>query len=172
MFNQLLIIEKHPADALQRFYVNESWKNSFCRAGSRDFEKGEVGWGWGGVGGVLYVGHYGLPTKKILGFRWSEKAKITLETISFWRNISISIFKFSPFLYTVKAWQWNLILVMNITQTSFLYWQNVHVWLLIKVNYRRRLWLVVVPAKLSGDTKRKFLQMKTIKYKLKLPKST
>ena len=57
MFNQLLIIEKHPADALQRFYVNESWKNSFCRAGSRDFEKGEVG--GGGVGGVLYVGHYG-----------------------------------------------------------------------------------------------------------------
>ena len=46
---------------------------------------------------------------KILGFRWSKKAKITLETISFWQNISISIFKFSPFLYTMKACQWNLI---------------------------------------------------------------
>ena len=34
--------------------------------------------------GALYVGHHGWPTKKILGFRWSKKAKITLETISFW----------------------------------------------------------------------------------------
>ena len=58
---------------------------------------------------ALYVGHHGWPTKKILGFRWSKKAKITLETISFWQNISISIFKFSPFLYTMKACQWNLI---------------------------------------------------------------
>ena len=54
-------------------------------------------------------GNHGWPTKKILGFRWSKKAKITLETISFWQNISISIFKFSPFLYTMKACQWNLI---------------------------------------------------------------
>ena len=29
--------------------------------------------------------------------RWSKKAKITLETISFWRNISISISKFCLF---------------------------------------------------------------------------
>ena len=59
---------------------------------------------WKGV--ALYVGHHGWPTKKILDFRWSKKAKITLETISFWQNISISIFKFSPFLYTTKACQW------------------------------------------------------------------
>ena len=52
---------------------------------------------------MLYVGHHGWPTKKILGFRWSKKAKTMLETISFWQNISISIFKFSIFLYTVKA---------------------------------------------------------------------
>ena len=45
------------------------------------------------------------PKKKILRFRWSKKAKITLETISFWQNISISIFKFSPFLYAMKACQ-------------------------------------------------------------------
>ena len=37
-------------------------------------------------------------TKKILGFGWSKKVKMTLETISFWWNISINIFKFSPFL--------------------------------------------------------------------------
>ena len=37
-------------------------------------------------------------TKKIVGFRWSKKTKITLETIRFWQNISIIIFKFSPFL--------------------------------------------------------------------------
>ena len=40
------------------------------------------------------------PRKKILGFRWSKKTKITLETKSVWQNISTSIFKFSPFLYT------------------------------------------------------------------------
>ena len=45
----------------------------------------------------------------MLGFRWSKKAKITLETISFWQNISISIFKFSSFLYTMKNGRWNLI---------------------------------------------------------------
>ena len=62
---------------------------------------------WKGV--ALYVVHHGWPTKKILGFRWSKKAKTTLETISFWQNISVSIFKFSPFLYAMKACQWNLI---------------------------------------------------------------
>ena len=35
--------------------------------------------------------------KKNLGFGWSKKVEITLKTISFWQNISISIFKFSPF---------------------------------------------------------------------------
>ena len=35
--------------------------------------------------------------------------KITLETTCFWRNISISIFKFSPFLYTMKSSRWNLV---------------------------------------------------------------
>ena len=59
--------------------------SSRVRGGSRDFEKG-----------ALYVGHHGSSMKKILSLRWFEKAKITLETINFWRNISISIFKFSP----------------------------------------------------------------------------
>ena len=58
---------------------------------------------------ALYVGHHCWLTKKILDFWWSKKAKILLETISFWRNISITIFKFFPFLYTMKACQWNLI---------------------------------------------------------------
>ena len=58
---------------------------------------------------ALYIGPHGSRTKKILGFRWSEKAKITLETISFWQNISINIFKFSSFLYTLKVCQWNII---------------------------------------------------------------
>ena len=48
--------------------------------------------------GALFVGHHGWPAKKNLGFRWSKKAEITLETISFGQNISISIFRFSPFL--------------------------------------------------------------------------
>ena len=57
---------------------------------------------------ALYVGHHGWPTKKILGFRWSKMAKITLETINFWRNIYISIFKFSPFWHIMKAYWWSL----------------------------------------------------------------
>ena len=54
---------------------------------------------------ALYVGHHGWPRKKMLGFRWSKKANTTLETISFWQIIFISIFRFSPFLYTMKACQ-------------------------------------------------------------------
>ena len=42
--------------------------------------------------------------RKFLGFRWSKEAKITLETIIFWQDISISIFKFSPFL-SIKSHQ-------------------------------------------------------------------
>ena len=53
-------------------------------------------------------GHHSWSTKKILGFRWSKKDKITLETISFWRITSISIFKLCPFLHIIKAWWWNL----------------------------------------------------------------
>ena len=34
-------------------------------------------------GGSLCVGHHGWPTKKMLGFRWSKKVKITLETKAF-----------------------------------------------------------------------------------------
>ena len=29
---------------------------------------------------MLYVGHHSVPAKIILGFRWSEKVEITLET--------------------------------------------------------------------------------------------
>ena len=119
----------------------------------------------GGGRGAHYVSHHGWWTKKILGFRWSKKAKITLENKSFWRNISISIFKFSPFLFTMKTCQRNLILV------NFLCWQNVHIWRLIKVNYKGSLWFVVVPEKRSSEAKRKFLQITLVKYKLKMPKS-
>ena len=54
--------------------------------------------------GALYIGHHGWPAKKILDFRWSKKAEITLETISFWQNLYISIFKFSPIL-SIKSYQ-------------------------------------------------------------------
>ena len=59
---------------------------------------------WKGV--VLNVGHHRWPKKMV---KWSKKAKITLETIGFWQNISLSIFEFFPFIYTVKACHWNLI---------------------------------------------------------------
>ena len=46
--------------------------------------------------GVLYVGHHSLPVKKILGFRWSKKAEIMLETgklfLSVFSNFLIKIF--------------------------------------------------------------------------------
>ena len=66
------------------------------RNGSRDFEKS-------GHSMLAIVGLHGWPTKKILGFRWSKKAKITLENVTSWRNTSIIIFKFFPFLYTMKT---------------------------------------------------------------------
>ena len=44
--------------------------------------------------GALYVDHHGWPAKKILGFRWSKKTEITLETIF------LSIFSiFFPFFF-------------------------------------------------------------------------
>ena len=52
----------------------------------------------------FYVYHYDWSAKKILGFRWSKKVEITIETIHFWRNISIIIFKFTPFLL-IKSYQ-------------------------------------------------------------------
>ena len=60
-------------------------KRTKYRGGSRDFERG----------GALCRPPW-LAT---------EKAKITLETISFWQYIYISILSFSPFLYTMKARQ-------------------------------------------------------------------
>ena len=67
--------------------------------------QGQIQRFWKGV--VLYVGHHGWLMKKILGLRWSKKTKITLEIITFWQKISISVFKLSPFLCTMKACQWN-----------------------------------------------------------------
>ena len=46
--------------------------------------------------GVLYVGYHGWPAKKILGFRWSKEAEITLENIVFGK-IFLSVF--SNFLH-------------------------------------------------------------------------
>ena len=49
--------------------------------------------------------HPWLADDKNFGFafRWSKKAKITLETISFWRNIFFSISTFSPLLNIMTA---------------------------------------------------------------------
>ena len=81
--------------SIEEFSLVTSWEemfpltNNWIRGGSRYFLKD----------GTLYVGHHGCPTNKILAFRCSKKTKLTLKTIRFWRNISISIFKLSPFLY-------------------------------------------------------------------------
>ena len=47
-------------------------------------------------GGTLYVGRRGWPMKKILGFRWSKKTKITLETKAFGETF---LLVFSNFLH-------------------------------------------------------------------------
>ena len=44
---------------------------------------------------------HGWPTKKVLGFRWSKKVKIRIETISFWKNVSV----FSNFLHFHIQWK-------------------------------------------------------------------
>ena len=59
--------------------------------------------------GALYVGHHGWSKKKSLVLRWSKKAKITLDIVSFLQNIYFSIFKSSPVLNMMDAWRWNLI---------------------------------------------------------------
>ena len=46
---------------------------------------------WKGV--ALYVGHHGWPTKNFR-FQMVWKGQNNVRTISFWQNISISIFKF------------------------------------------------------------------------------
>ena len=46
-------------------------------------------------GGALYVGQHGWPAKR----QKEKKNEITLETTSFWQNISVNIFKFSPFFF-------------------------------------------------------------------------
>ena len=53
--------------------------------GSRNFEKG----------GALYIGQHGCLGKNILVFRWSKKAEITLEIISF---LQMFISAFSSYL--------------------------------------------------------------------------
>ena len=67
--------------------------------------------------GHFYIGHHSCTTKKILGSSWSKKAKIALETRRFWWNISNSIFKFSPFLYTIETCRWNLTNFSKFTNT-------------------------------------------------------
>ena len=70
--------------------------NSINRGGCRNFEKR-----------VLYVSQHGWPREKILGFRWSKKAKITLNlflTKYFFQHFQI----LSNFTYH-KSWWWNLI---------------------------------------------------------------
>ena len=60
------------------------------RGGSRDFEKG-----WRSISATM-------ATKKILGFRWSKKANITLKTIGFWQSI---LSAFSIFLHFYIKWK-------------------------------------------------------------------
>ena len=64
---------------------------------------------WDGEGRSISTTMVGRRRKLGLGLKRSKKAKITLETIIFWQNISISTLNFFPFLYTMKACQWNLI---------------------------------------------------------------
>ena len=71
-------------------------KYCHIRGGSRDFEK-VVGGGGGGCCAVCRPPWSADKENFRFHFKWSKRTKITLETISFWQNISISIFKFFHF---------------------------------------------------------------------------
>ena len=112
LFSQHICIQSHFI-YIQSTYKYSVWSyvciqshliciQSDNRGGFTDFKRGR-GWG-GGKGGALYVGHHVWPAKKMLGFRRSKMAEVPLETISFWQNISTSVFKFSPFL-SIKSYQ-------------------------------------------------------------------
>ena len=51
-----------------------------------------------------YVDHHGCPMKKILGFRWSEKVKIMLETISLFCEIFLSVYIYN-FVHFYIQWK-------------------------------------------------------------------
>ena len=89
-----LTSEKVSYRSWQKKYSNLKARCYINRGGSRDFEKR-----WRSMSAAFG------RRRKFLSFRWSKKAKITLETISFGKNISIRIFKFSPFLYAMKSCQ-------------------------------------------------------------------
>ena len=75
----------------EAFHQNQR-KNThrIFRGVSRDFEKRVA----------LYDGEHGWLTKNVLGFRWSKKAKITLETIPLWK-IFLSAFS-NFFLFYIQ----------------------------------------------------------------------
>ena len=82
-------------------------KRTIARGGSRNFQKG---------GGELYVRHHGWLTKKILGFRWSKKAKITLKNV--FGEIFLSVFLNCLYFYILwKPCRWNLINFSKFTNT-------------------------------------------------------
>ena len=69
-------------------------------------------------GGSLYVSHHGWVTKKILDCRWSKKIKITLQIITFCRNIPISISEFSNFYIQWKLANATLSIFQNLQTLS------------------------------------------------------
>ena len=70
--------------------------------------------GEGGRGrGLLYVGHHSVPAKIILGFRWSKKVEITLET-KLLANYFYQYFQiFSIFIDKVLSKRKNIDTVVN-----------------------------------------------------------
>ena len=82
-------------------------KRTIARGGPRNFQKG---------GGELYVRHHGWLTKKILGFRWSKKAKITLKNV--FGEMFLSVFLNCLYFYILwKPCRWNLINFSKFTNT-------------------------------------------------------
>ena len=82
---------------------------------------------------IVDVGHHGCPTKKILDFKWSKKAEITLETISFLVKYFYQYFQiFSVFINKM----------LSIFQNLLALWQrkrkNTHA----AVNEKRKSWIL------------------------------
>ena len=86
--DEIIKTEKGTAKVLNAFFSN-IFQNL-------DIQQGRIRRFWKKEGGVLYVGHHSQTTKKILGFRWSKKSKITFfgETyLTIFSNVSIFICK-------------------------------------------------------------------------------
>ena len=100
-------MEKRVRKLLLAYRIKYFFSFCFIKINSTSHNQGRIQRFW--KEGALYVSHHGWPMKKILIFRWSKKAKITLETKVFGETFLSVFSNFLLFLYRMKPCRWNLI---------------------------------------------------------------